>query len=81
MTIATTRNLTILGILTIVGALATGATQFFQGGIAAVNVEALVTAIGAGIGMILAKGAQSTGGTVNGAGVPVVDPSPPVPAK
>lgn len=64
MTLATSKNLTILGILTIVGALAAAATQYFEDGFAAVKFEVLLAAVSAGIGMILAKGAKSTGGTV-----------------
>lgn len=77
MTLATSRNLTILGILTILGALSAAGVQFLNGGLAGVNFEVLLAAVTSGIGMILAKGARSTGGTVNAAGAPVVDPAPP----
>lgn len=79
MTLATSKNLTILGILTIVGAVCAAGVQFLQGGLPAVNFEVTLTAISAGVAMILGKGAQSTGGTVDGKGVPVVDPAPPRP--
>ena len=62
--VATSKNLTALGIATIVAALAAAAVQFLQGGIAAVNVGTTMTAIMAGVGMIMAKGQASTGGTV-----------------
>ncbi len=64
MTFATSKNLTILGIIAIVQALATAAYAVFDGD-AATNVDfgILVTAIVSGVGMILAKGAKSTGGT------------------
>jgi hypothetical protein len=72
MTFATSKNLTILGIISIVQALATAAVAVFDGD-AGTNVDfgLLVTTIVAGVGMILAKGAQSTGGTVDGGGNPV----------
>jgi hypothetical protein len=41
---------------------------------------AVFVGVSAGIGMIMGKGAASTGGTVDGSGNPVVDPAPPVPA-
>lgn len=65
MTFATTKNMTILGIIAIVQALAVAAVAIFDGD-PATNVDfgLLVTAIIAGVGSILAKGAQSTGGTV-----------------
>ena len=65
MTFATSKNLTILGIVTILGALAAVATAIFDGDPATnINWEATLTAIVSGVGMILAKGAKSTGGTV-----------------
>jgi hypothetical protein len=73
MTIATTQNLTILGILTILGGLLNAATQYIQ--TKTFDVNALLVTVSAGVGMILAKGAQSTGGTVDAAGKPVV-PAP-----
>ncbi len=64
MTLATSKNLTVLGIATILGALATVAVALFDGDPATVpNWGAVVTAIVTGAGMILAKGAASTGGT------------------
>lgn len=65
MKIATSKNLTILGILTIVGALVSAAIPLLDGDPATMpNWEATFVAISAGIGMVLGKGAQSTGGTV-----------------
>jgi hypothetical protein len=65
MTFSTSRNLTILGIATILGALAAVAVALFDGD-PATNPDwgVTLTAIVAGIGMILGKGAASTGGTV-----------------
>ena len=72
MTLATSRNMTILGIATILGAACTLAVTMFDGDPLTVpNFGALFTAVLAGIGMILGKGAASTGGTVDGAGNPV----------
>lgn len=71
MTLSTSKNLTILGILTIVGAVSNAGVQYLQGGLAAVNFEVLLAAVSTGVGMILAKGAASTGGTVDGSGNPV----------
>lgn len=80
MVISTSRNLTILGIATIVGALATIATALFDGDqLTTPDWGLAVAAIVSGIGMVLAKGAASTGGTVNSSGVPIVDPAPPKP--
>jgi hypothetical protein len=72
MTLSTSRNLTVLGIATILGAIAQAALAIFDGD-AATNVDwtATITAITAGAGMILAKGAASTGGTVDASGKPV----------
>jgi hypothetical protein len=65
MTLATSKNLTVLGIVAIVQALAVAASAVFDGDQATVvDFGALVTAIIAGVGLILAKGQQSTGGTV-----------------
>jgi len=65
MTLATSKNLTILGVLTIIGALATAAVAFLDGSPATnPNWEATFVALSAGVGMILGKGAASTGGTV-----------------
>lgn len=72
MTFATTKNLTVLGIITVIQALAVAATAIFDGD-PATNVDfgILVTAIMSGVGMVLAKGAKTTGGTVDAAGNPV----------
>lgn len=72
MTLKTSKNLTITGILTIAGALVAAGIAVFDGNPATtVNFEVTYFAIMAGIGMILGKGASSTGGTVDGAGKPV----------
>ncbi len=63
--IATSKNLTYLGILTIIGALVAVAVPLLDGDPATMpNWEVAFTAIAAGVGMIFAKGAASTGGTV-----------------
>lgn len=65
MTLATTKNLTVLGAVMIVQALARVAVALFDGDPATVpDFGGLVTEIIAGIGLIMAKGAKSTGGTV-----------------
>ncbi|HEY6015911.1 MAG TPA: hypothetical protein VIU16_03915 [Gaiellaceae bacterium] len=62
---ATTRNLTILGVLYIVQALAGAALVFLDGNPSTnVDLNALKADIMLGVTMIMAKGAQSTGGTV-----------------
>ncbi len=64
-TLATSKNLTILGIVTILGAVATALKALFDGDPTTnINWEVTIAAIVSGVGMILAKGAQSTGGTV-----------------
>ncbi len=72
MAIATSKNLTILGITTIVGALATAVKALFDGD-PSTNPDwgLTVTAIITGWGFILAKGQDSTGGVVDNAGKPV----------
>jgi hypothetical protein len=74
MTVSTSKNLTVLGILTILGALVNGALEYLQ--TKTVNLAVLLTAVSGGIAMIMAKGAASTGGTVDGAGNPVAPPAP-----
>lgn len=65
MTIATSKNLTVLGILTILGALVAAAVAVFDGDPAtSVNFETLLGAIVLGVTQIMAKGAKSTGGAV-----------------
>ena len=60
--IATTRNLTVLGIAMIVQSLATAATFYFDGDPdTVVDFAGLINAVIVGIGMILAKGASTTG--------------------
>lgn len=82
MTLGTSRNLTVIGIAAILGALAAAATALFDGD-PNTNPDwgVILTAIVGGITSILAKGSSSTGGTVDAKGVPVVDPAPPVPQK
>ena len=65
MTFATSKNLTILGIITIVQALAVAATAIFDGDPTTVaDFGTLLTAIMSGGGLILDKGQANTGGTV-----------------
>lgn len=72
MTLATSKNLTILGIIMIVQALAKVATALFDGDPATTpGWGELVTEIIAGVGLVLAKGAKTTGGTVDAFGKPV----------
>ncbi len=60
--IATTKNLTILVVIMIVQSLATAATAFFDGDPATViDYSLLINSIIAGVGLILAKGASTTG--------------------
>lgn len=62
--LATSKNLTILGILAIVGAVVAAATQWAEGGFASIKWEAFFAAVVAGVMGILAKGQQNTGGTI-----------------
>jgi hypothetical protein len=78
MTLSTSKNLTILGILTILGGLTNAGIQYLQS--KTIDFNVLLLTISAGIGMIMGKGSASTGGTVDGAGAPVV-PVVPVPLK
>jgi hypothetical protein len=65
MTFATSKNLTILGVAFILGALATAAKAVFDGDPSTVvDFAAVAKDCIAGVGFILAKGAQNTGGTV-----------------
>lgn len=60
--LATTRNLTVLGVAAIVTALSAAATALFDGDPATtVDLVNLIKEIGYGIGFILAKGAGTTG--------------------
>jgi hypothetical protein len=60
--IATTKNLTVLGVIMIVQALATAAAAVFDGDPStAVDFGQLANAVIAGVGLILAKGAGTTG--------------------
>jgi hypothetical protein len=78
VTVQTSQNLTILGILTILGGLVNAGIQYLN--TKSVDLAILLTTVSAGLGMIMAKGAKSTGGTVDAKGTPVVDPAPPAPA-
>jgi hypothetical protein len=80
-TVRTSQNLTILGSGGLLAALGTAIGQYFQGGLAAINWNALIPVVIASLIAIMAKGQASTGGTVNAAGQPVVDPAPPVAPK
>jgi hypothetical protein len=72
MTLATSKNLTVLGIATILGALSTAAAALFDGDLATnPDWSVVVTALISGLGMVLAKGAKTTGGTADAAGNPV----------
>ncbi len=75
MTLATSKNLTIWGIATILGAVASAAVALFDGD-PNTNPEwgVLLVAVSAGVTAILGKGAQSTGGTVTGDGKPAAGP-------
>ncbi len=77
-TLATSKNLTIGGIAALLTIVATGLTQYVQGGLSAVEWGVLLPAAFTAVVALLAKGQASTGGTVNGAGKPVIDPAPPV---
>ena len=62
MNLATTKNLTVLGVLMIVQALASAAGAYFDGDpTTVVDFGTLANAIIAGVGLILAKGAGTTG--------------------
>lgn len=62
---ATTKNLTVLGILAILSALAAAGTAIFDGDPATKpDLEILFKDIIVGVGLILAKGASNTGGSV-----------------
>lgn len=63
--LSTSKNLTVLGIITIVGALSDVAKALFDGEPSTnPRWDVALLAIISGVSMILAKGAQSTGGTV-----------------
>lgn len=71
--LATSRNLTILGVLAIVGAIVPLLKAIFDGDVAtAPDWGAAAKEIVYGVGLVLAKGAASTGGVVDPAGKPVV---------
>lgn len=63
-TLATSQNLTRLGSTGLLAALGTAVTQYFQGGISAVNWNLLIPVVFISIVSIFAKGQESTGGTV-----------------
>jgi hypothetical protein len=73
-TIATSKNLTILGVLTILGALINAGVSYLQ--TKTVDLNVLLVALSAGIAMIMGKGQASTGGTVDGNGNPVPPAAP-----
>ena len=75
MTLATSKNLTIGGVAALLTILATGLTQFAQGGLAAVQWGVLLPAAFTAVVAILAKGAASTGGTVDASGN-LIPPAP-----
>lgn len=63
--LATSKNLTVLGIATIAGALAAAVSAAFDGDAATnINWELLIAALVLGVTQIMSKGASSTGGTV-----------------
>jgi len=65
MSIATSKNMTIVGIAAIVGVIAAAAAALFDGDPSTnVDLGASLAAIVAAITAILGKGAASTGGTV-----------------
>jgi uncharacterized membrane protein YhiD involved in acid resistance len=70
--LATSRNLTILGVAFLLGAAAAVLKALFDGDPATnVDFSAIAKDVIAGIGFILAKGASSTGGTVDAVGKPI----------
>jgi hypothetical protein len=63
--LATSKNLTVVGIATIIGAIAAILVPLFDGDATTLpQWEISLTALMAGIGMIMGKGSASTGGTV-----------------
>lgn len=72
MQIATTKNLTVLGVIAIVQALCFAGIAVFDGDPATnIDFAALITAIISGVSAIMAKGAGSTGAqTVGGNPLP-----------
>lgn len=61
MQIATSKNLTVLGVLTILGALISAGVAVFDGDPSTnVDLNLLFVTIASGVGQLLAKGAQST---------------------
>lgn len=72
MTLSTSKNMTIAGILSLVAAVATALIpQFDNDPTTVVNWAAMIALVFTGIMGILGKGASSTGGTVDGSGKPV----------
>jgi hypothetical protein len=72
MTLSTSRNMTIAGILGLVSALATALIpQFDNDPTTVINWAAVISLVVTGVIGILGKGAASTGGTVDAAGKPV----------
>lgn len=73
--IATTKNLTVLGILMIIQALGTGVGAFFDGDPTTnVDLGLIISSVIAGVGMIFAKGSGTTG--VQTVGGKPVTPAP-----
>lgn len=61
----TTKNLTVVGVCVILGALsAAGAAQFDGDPTTNIDWAALYAALSAGVAMVMGKGAASTGGVV-----------------
>lgn len=74
--IATTKNLTILGIVMIIQTFGTAVGAYFDGDPTTnVDLALLINSVIAGVGMILAKGASTTGVQSIG-GKPAAPPAP-----
>jgi len=71
--LSTSKNLTVLGIATIVGALAVAVSALFDGKPETyVDWRLTIESIVLGVGFIMAKGAANTGGTVGPDNKPVL---------
>lgn len=79
MTFATSRNLTWGGVGVILVGIGKALVEYQTAGLAGINWSEFYTVVVLGIFAIFAKGAASTGGTVDGKGTPVTDPAPPTP--
>ena len=72
MTLATSRNMTIVGVLALLGGLSSALIPMFDGDPSTiVNWSVVASLVINGILGILGKGAKSTGGIVDGNGKPV----------